>query len=1251
MRSVQRVSQDALIECLVKWPHINNLDGIGFRKSNTAWAQIATALKLKNSFSNRKWLYNQWNKNTGGLRDVVLRLRVSPQSPVEIRDQEVVTPSTTPVPFLTSTPTTPNPHRISNIQPPLENKDQPSLHCICQQPNDGRPYVLCEKCHKWYHFDCVGYVDNVGEEDKPYTCNVCSIGRDESRDLSGCSLNESLEVSLGSNEEHDLLSGISRANSVVTSELETNASVHSDDSTCHSESESTLAEEGESSFQSASPNCTKHCVDSPVSPQDETHDLSECSFNDSLEASLGSRNDEHDLLGGISRANSDVTSELENNASVYSDDDSMCHSGNESTLAEEGESSFQSASPNCNKHCVDSPDDELIATSPEEHTSPKKFSIFLSTDEWSKIKPKRKHNRLRNQWTDVVYDKFREINNCVLVFKYNRAKVPNSRKRKGPYLKLIAVCKFKDCCKYIFTLKKVPVHEDRIKMRVIQKGEINHKAKEGQKRHMKGDRRRSIATELDKVGVGNWYYQTISQMTNEEKKSGNLTACSSADVLRKILSEKKGTSRLHDDILQEVKLLQEVYKEVHPASKHTEGGFVQYFSSYPFKVHMMLDDQAALYLNEVKNGDTVLYLDATGSLVKNIPGQKKQVFYYALIMENPIKGRAGIPVSEMLTNDQHASEIKHFLSRFVNTVSKSRAIASVVPRRVETDFSWALLQSVLYAFNAEECKAYLERTYRIVQGMVALKDVKSYTYPHICAAHMIKDVSNRLTRITSDKSKRQFILYCFALLQTEHNLQSAKKIFSHICILFNTSNTSERVESSVGILKQLIKRRNVENEVTDAVGLPDDDLNQIEVNETHTYLRRDTIKDNSKWRQEFMKVADAMDEEETDADEDDDIDVTSRNLYYTPGLRTLLLDNFLHVYPLWSAVLLGDLGRYQPPTEVDNPKVKAPRPNRATNALIENWFGNVKKDFCPGGRLRLTPGQFIRKAFVNITGRLGETVLKSTGKRIRSRTDKNKKGEKTKAREGKYFSAPAQNLSSPKPEKQLTKRRKMPRKQKVTENESNPEEVWKRTKDRKGTYFCSPPERDIQPESVKPDVRNDRQTSTSKLTCPAWGGNDYFKGKRVFLDNTCTIDNLLWIISTMINNYPLLRRVLNDSQQDICRHLLMVCTHVSHGDWVQAKIHWLHRVCKMELQVHQKQTWDAFGSEYDMFARYMSAFQSNHQKSSCSNGNCPRRETTINSGDIFIWGTVEETKSSKTNTHTHTHKYIKSQFHITCCIR
>ncbi|KAJ8034784.1 hypothetical protein HOLleu_21770 [Holothuria leucospilota] len=821
---------------------------------------------------------------------------------------------------------------------------------------------------------------------------------------------------------------------------------------------------------------------------------------------------------------------------------------------------------------------------------PTKFTIAIGRREWKTICPTKNCNRLRNEWSDLLYNKFSKVNKrCVLVFIYNRSKKPGSRKRKGAFVRVVGKCKFKGCCKYVFSLKSPPTtKQSPVKLTVCQIGTINHNIEDHEKRHMKGSRRKNVASSLKEKGVSNWYYEAVSSMSHDEKKAGNFTACSSTDVLRKVLSEHNRLGHLDPDMLQEVKLLQEVYREVYAKSQFTNGGFIQYFSCCPFKVHMFLDDQIQLYRNSSKDRANVLYLDATGSLVKKIPGQDKQILYYALVMENPVPGKAAIPVCEMLSNDQHASEIKHFLTRFINAAGKGKLSGSTVPRRVEIDFSWAMIQSVLSAFNGEDCKSYLTRTYHIVTGKHSESKIEGFTYPHMCAAHMIKDISQHLRKETEDKQKKQFALYCFALLQTATSLQEGKEIFAHMCRVFQTPKKSASMLQSLQNLQQLIMKSGLENDV-------DEDTFQEDVgrNENGDICaeRQDSIKNSSPWRKEFLVVCDTAARPQQGIE---GVEVCI-NEYEMPGFIQVLLDNFLHVFPLWSAVLLGDLTRYASDKDVHPSEDFA---KRATNGLIENWFGNIKKDFLPGGRNRLRPGEFVRKQYVNITGRLGEVEMKHT---YRNRKTKHENGDEKECwskrtpskqrKEGKYFTSPFR-MPAPKQKETPMKERKTTSKQ---------------------TAQRSPRKNDTP-----------ATTSTHKLhrndSVPKWGGEVIYKGKTICMDNTCTIDNLIFLVSRMLEKYPRVKLALQGSHDDVCRKIVTVSEYGQNGNWDMAKFTWLHRVCKYELQVQVLQTWNAYGSEHVAFVQYLGGVQASTRSSNCSSDDCPQKQTVRNTNDIELQG-------------------------------
>ena len=96
-----------------------------------------------------------------------------------------------------------------------------------------------------------------------------------------------------------------------------------------------------------------------------------------------------------------------------------------------------------------------------------------------------------------------------------------------------------------------------------------------------------------------------------------------------------------------------------------------------------------------------------------------------------------------------------------------------------------------------------------------------------------------------------------------------------------------------------------------------------------------------------------------------------------------------------------------------------------------------------------------------------------------------------------------------------------------------------------------------------------------KSNLPHWGGTANYHGKDITLSNTCPIDNLLFMLARLRDQYPMLQETLRKDRQEQCHQISHIVDLCSQGDWTLGRIEWLHKICGYELQIHQKQTWDA----------------------------------------------------------------------------
>ena len=137
---------------------------------------------------------------------------------------------------------------------------------------------------------------------------------------------------------------------------------------------------------------------------------------------------------------------------------------------------------------------------------------------------------------------------------------------------------------------------------------------------LKGRARVDMAEVARCDGVSNTYYNNINKADPQELSQGNFSAVPSMSVLRKAVSELVKKEMMDNDFIQEVVMLKEVYENDDPEPQMRYSGYVQYIGIDPFTLFLFMRQQ---YTYFEKNRQPNLYVDATGTLIKNIEKPKK----------------------------------------------------------------------------------------------------------------------------------------------------------------------------------------------------------------------------------------------------------------------------------------------------------------------------------------------------------------------------------------------------------------------------------------------------------------------------------------------------------------------------------------------------------------------------------------------------------------------------------------------------
>ncbi len=136
-------------------------------------------------------------------------------------------------------------------------------------------------------------------------------------------------------------------------------------------------------------------------------------------------------------------------------------------------------------------------------------------------------------------------------------------------------------------------------------------------------------------------------------------------------------------------------------------GFIQNMSLSPIYVHFF-NEVGVRLLHDIGKKKP-LFLDATGSIVKN-KRSEKAFLYYQLCCQNPQKGGSLIPLAGMISNCQNEPCVTNFLSAVRHAEKQLYGYASLSQLvQVNVDFSMVLITSVLKCLNTQTLANYLDR--------------------------------------------------------------------------------------------------------------------------------------------------------------------------------------------------------------------------------------------------------------------------------------------------------------------------------------------------------------------------------------------------------------------------------------------------------------------------------------------------------------------------------------------------------------
>lgn len=327
----------------------------------------------------------------------------------------------------------------------------------------------------------------------------------------------------------------------------------------------------------------------------------------------------------------------------------------------------------------------------------------------------------------------------------------------------------------------------------------------------------------------------------------------------------------------------------------------------------------------------IWFFDATGSIIKNVSGQKLP-FFYSIVCYDP-QTHSIIPLSEFTTTCQTITSICQNLLFVKDTLVKNSCKIAPI---IVMDFSWALINSSLRIFNACNLIQYLNWTFELLTSDKKMKQIPTRVY--LCATHFIKLISSKATELKLEKKVKRVYLFTFALLQNAKTLKSFEVYFVNALILFNSKRLTKLCVNAFNSIKNDLILNGLDRSVD--IPFDDDDIthnNKIVNSEQDSEFLFDdsteSIKKDSPYTSHFRKiVSNANNLIESNSDS------SIENEFYNPILFEIIMER-IHLVPLWSGIIISEwLDK--------NPKQK--KFTHLTNNIVENYFGYLKKCIIKG---------------------------------------------------------------------------------------------------------------------------------------------------------------------------------------------------------------------------------------------------------------------------------------------------------------
>lgn len=202
---------------------------------------------------------------------------------------------------------------------------------------------------------------------------------------------------------------------------------------------------------------------------------------------------------------------------------------------------------------------------------------------------------------------------------------------------------------------------------------------------------------------------------------------------------------------------------------------------WPFRLHLYTEQQLRRYIRYCTRAKySFVHIDATGQVLRKMSEQKRPLMYAAIFKDGEDTNDT-IPLAHGLFTDHTAMSINIFLRSVAQSIAQVRGEV-IGSSFFVIDFSAAIMNAILLAFNAQDIQTHLNRCWNVINKRCNTRQLRSLSFIHFCCCHVMHTVAKSLTDAKLPKELRECVLYVFALILCETEL---KRMYQILCSLLS----------------------------------------------------------------------------------------------------------------------------------------------------------------------------------------------------------------------------------------------------------------------------------------------------------------------------------------------------------------------------------------------------------------------------------------------------------------------------------